>query len=89
MDIQERERFWETIDAGDDPLLSSLHSMTEKWGIPAILIALGAIAEVLVEDAEDAKLTPNQRGLIIGCCSQVCHLADQMKAEMDFLKNSP
>ena len=62
MDVKEREQFWEMIDSGENPLLSSLHSMTEKWGLPAILMALGDIAEVLVEDAEDAELTPNQRG---------------------------
>ena len=37
MDVKEREQFWETIDSGENPLLSSLHSMTEKWGLPAIL----------------------------------------------------
>jgi len=88
MDVKEREQFWETIDSGENPLLSSLHSMTEKWGLPAILMALGDIAEVLVEDAEDAELTPNQRGLIIGCCAQVCHLAEQMREEMNFLKDN-
>ena len=51
-------------------------------------MALGDIAEVLVEDAEDAELTPNQRGLIIGCCAQVCHLAEQMREEMNFLKDN-
>ena len=86
MTPEERERFWEAIDTGDDPLLSALHSLVERWGLPAIVMCLGDISKVLSEDAEDAKLTPNQRGLIIGCCAQVSSLSDQMHAEMDFLK---
>ena len=49
-------------------------------------MCLGDIGKVLAEDAEDAaELTPNQRGLILGACAQVCTLSDQMHAEMDFL----
>ena len=54
-----------------------------------MMIQLGSICEVLIEDAEASDLTPNQRGLILNVCAQVCHLADQMEAEMEFLKNSP
>ena len=35
-----------------------------------------------------AELTPNQRGLILGACAQVCNLSDQMHAEMEFLATS-
>ena len=51
-------------------------------------MCLGDIAEVLSEDAVDAKnLTPNQRGLIMGACAQVSSLSDYMHAEMEFLAN--
>ena len=51
-------------------------------------MCLGDIANVLAEDAEDADLTPNQRGLIIGACAQVSALSDQMHAEMNFLQET-
>jgi len=89
MDAQEREQFWDMIDSGDHPLMTSLYSMTEKYGLPEMMIQLGTICEVLIEDAEASNLTPNQRGLILNVCAQVCHLADQMEAEMEFLKGSP
>jgi hypothetical protein len=53
--------------------------------LPAIIMALGDVGQVLSEDALEAELTPNQRGLIIGACASVCNLSDQMHAEMDFL----
>ena len=86
MTSEERESYWQAIEAGDNPLLSSMHSMTEKWGLPAIIMSLGEVAHILLEDAEDAELTPNQRGLIIGACAAVCNLSDQMHAEMEFLE---
>ena len=86
MNSTDREQFWERVDTGNDPLLSALHSLVERWGMPAIVMCLGDIAKVLSEDAEDAQLTPNQRGLIIGCCAQVNALSDQMRAEMAFLQ---
>ena len=83
----EREEFWKAVESGDNPLLSVLHNLTEKWGLPAIIMSLGDISRILAEDAEDApNLTPNQRGLILGACAQVCNLSDQMAAEMEFLK---
>lgn len=82
----ERQKFWETVESGSNPLLSAMSSLVEKWGMPAIIMALGDIANVLSEDAVDAEnLTPNQRGLIMSCCAQVSHLSDMMHAEMDHI----
>ena len=89
MTNKEREAFWEAIESGDNPLLSVMHGLVEKWGLPAIIMCLGDIANVLSEDAEQAsELTANQRGLILGACAQVCNLSDQMHAEMDFLTSN-
>ena len=86
MTTEERQAFWEAVEGGDNPLLSVMHNLIEKWGLPAIIMCLGDIGQVLAEDAEEAvHLTPNQRGLILGACAQVCTLSDQMHAEMDFL----
>ena len=87
MTKQERDKFWEDIESGKNPLLSVMSGLTEKWGLPAIIMALGDIAVVLSEDAVDAdNITPDQRGLIINCCAQVSNLSDMMHAEMDFIK---
>ena len=88
MDLKDREAFWAAVDSGSNPLLSVMHGLVEKWGLPAIIMSLGDIANVLGEDAEDANLTPNQRGLIIGACAQVSALSDHMHAEMDFLEQA-
>ena len=88
MTNEDREAFWEAIDSGENVLLSTMHSLTERWGLPAIIMCLGDIARILSEDAEVAELTPNQRGLILGACAQVCNLSDQMHAEMDHLAKS-
>ena len=89
MTNKEREAFWEAIESGDNPLLSVMHGLVEKWGLPAIIMCLGDISNVLSEDAEQAsELTANQRGLILGACAQVCNLSDQMHAEMDFLTSN-
>ena len=88
MTNEEREAFWNAIDSGDNVLLSTMHSLTERWGLPAIIMALGDVARVLSEDAESAELTPNQRGLILGACAQVCSLSDQMHAEMAHLTSN-
>ena len=86
MTSEERQVFWETVESGSNPLLSAMSSLVEKWGMPAIVMALGDIANVLSEDAVDAEnLTPNQRGLIMGCCAQVSHLSDMMHSEMDHI----
>lgn len=85
MTTEERQAFWEAVEGGDNPLLSVMHGLVEKWGLPAIIMSLGDIAHVLSEDAESAELTPNQRGLILGACAQVCALSDQMHAEMEHL----
>ena len=85
----EREEFWKAVESGENPLLSVLHGLTEKWGLPAIIMSLGDISRILAEDAEDApNLTPNQRGLILGACAQVCNLSDQMAAEMEFISTN-
>jgi hypothetical protein len=86
MTLEERERFWEAVETGENPLLSAMSSLVERWGMPALVMALGDIAVVLSEDAIDAdNLTPNQRGLIMSCCAQVSNLSDLMHAEMDHL----
>ena len=85
MSPAEREEFWKAVEGGDNPLLSVMHGLVEKWGLPAIIMSLGDISRVLSEDAESAQLTPNQRGLILGACAQVCALSDQMHAEMEHL----
>ncbi|HCX23521.1 MAG TPA: hypothetical protein DHN29_16490 [Cytophagales bacterium] len=86
MSPDERKEFWEAIESGDNPLLSAMSSLVERWGMPAIVMSLGDIANVLSEDAIDAdNLTPNQRGLIMSCCAQVSNLSDLMHAEMDFV----
>lgn len=88
MTNEERQEFWDAVEGGDNPLLSVMHGLVEKWGLPAIIMSLGDIAAVLSEDAIDAELTPNQRGLILGACAQVCSLSDQMHAEMEFLAST-
>ena len=88
MTNEDREAFWDAIESGENVLLSTMHSLTERWGLPAIIMCLGDIARILSEDAEVAELTPNQRGLILGACAQVCNLSDQMRAEMEFLATS-
>ena len=81
-----REQFWKAVESGDNPLLSVLHGLVEKWGLPAVIMCLGDISSILSEDAESAaNLTPNQRGLILGACAQVSNLSDQMEAEMNFI----
>jgi len=67
-----------------------MSALIEKHGLPACLMALGDLAKVLSEDAEEAEnLTANQRGLVLSACAQVCHLSDQMHCEMEFLKAKP
>lgn len=86
MTLEERERFWKAVETGDNPLLSAMSSLVERWGMPALVMAMGDIAVVLSEDAIDAdNLTPNQRGLIMSCCAQVSNLSDLMHAEMEHL----
>lgn len=86
MTQDERKEFWQAVESGDNPLLSAMSSLVERWGMPAIVMCLGDIANVLSEDAIDAdNLTPNQRGLIMSCCAQVSNLSDLMHAEMDFV----
>jgi len=86
MTTEERESFWKAVESGENPLLSAMSSLVEKWGMPAIVMALGDISNVLSEDALDAdNLTPNQRGLIMSCCAQVSNLSDLMHAEMDHI----
>ena len=87
MSPTERQAFWDAIESGDNALLSVMHGLTEKWGLPALIMCLGDVAEVLAEDAETAdNITPNQRGLILGACAQVVQISDQMRAEMDWIE---
>ena len=86
MTNQERHDFWKSIESGSNPLLSVLSNLVEKWGLPAIIMALGDISVVLSEDAHDASnLTAEQRSMVISACSQVADLSDRIHAEMDFL----
>jgi len=88
MTKEERQHFWEQVETGSNPLLSVMSGLVEKWGMPAIMMALGDIAVVLSEDAVDAdNITADQRGLIINCCAQVSNLSDLMHAEMDFIES--
>ena len=78
MTIEERKAFWEMVETGSNPLLSVMHGLVEKWGLPAIIMSLGDIAEVLSEDAIDAdNITPNQRGLIMGACGRLMKCVPQ------------
>ena len=87
MTTDERAKFWEDVETGNNPLLSAMSSLVERWGLPAIIMALGDISVVLSEDAIDAdNLTANQRGLIMNACAQVSNLSDLMNAEMEFIK---
>ncbi len=87
MTAEDRQKFWEIVESGSNPLLSVMSGLVEKWGMPAIIMAMGDVANVLSEDAIDAdNLTANQRGLIKNCCAQVSNLSDLMHAEMDFIK---
>ena len=89
MKVEERQAFWEAVESGSNPLLSVMHGLVEKWGLPAIIMCLGDISQVLSEDAETApELTANQRGLILGACAQVCNLSDQRHAEMSFISDT-
>jgi len=85
MTQEERQAFWEAIESGDNPLLSVMSGLVERWGMPAVIMSLGDIGRVLSEDAIDAELTPNQRGLIISACAHVCNLSDHMHAEMEYI----
>lgn len=87
MTVAEREEFWKQVETGENPLLSAMSSLVERWGLPAIIMALGDISVVLSEDVIDAdNLTANQRGLIMNACAQVANLSDLMHAEMEFIK---
>ena len=86
MSTIDRKDFWDAVESGSNPLLSVMHGLVEKWGMPAIIMCLGDISHILAEDAESAPLTPNQRGLIIGACASVSQLSDQMHQEMAFLE---
>ena len=43
MDAEQRKTFWQAVESGEDPLLSAMHSLVEKWGLPAIIMCLGEI----------------------------------------------
>lgn len=89
MTTEERQEFWNMVESGDNPLLSVMSNLVEKWGMPAIIMAMGDVAVVLSEDAIDAEnLTPNQRGLIMSCCAQVANLSDLMHAEMEHISSN-
>ena len=47
MQSDERKAFWNAVEGGNNPLLGTLHSLTERWGLPAIIMALGDISKVL------------------------------------------
>ena len=88
MTSAERAEFWKLVETGSNPLLSVVSGLVEKWGLPAVIMALGDVSVVLSEDALYAEnLTPNQRGLIMSACAQVANLSDLMNAEMEYLSS--
>jgi hypothetical protein len=90
MDQADREYYWSAIEDGSDPLLSALHSMCERWSLPAVAISLSQVAKMLSEDVEAVEgLSPQQRSLIISSCAAVADLGDRLGAEMQhFTKKS-
>ena len=83
MDVKDREFYWNAIESGSDPLLCSLHSMVERWSMPAVAIALSSVAKVQSEDVEACNsLTPEQRSLVISTCALVADVGDRIGAEM-------
>ena len=83
MTPEEREHYWDQIESGKDPLLSALHSMVERWSLPAVAIALSQVSKVLSEDVEATEgLTPAQRSLVISSCAQLADLGDRLGAEV-------
>ena len=83
MDQKDREYYWQTIEDGSDPLLSALHSMCERWSLPAVALSLSQVAKMLSEDVEAVEgLSPQQRSLIISSCAAVADLGDRLGAEM-------
>ena len=71
---------------GDHPLLSVMHGLVERWGLPAIVMCLGDMARSYLKMQKLPSYT-NQRGLILGAV-QVCQLSDQMHAEMEFISTT-
>ena len=47
MTTEERQQFWNMVESGDNPLLSVMSGLVEKWGMPAIVMALGDVAVLL------------------------------------------
>ena len=37
MTPEERKNFWEIVESGDNPLLSVISGLVEKWGMPTWL----------------------------------------------------
>ena len=60
MTQEERSEFWNAVESGSNPLLSTMHSLVERWGLPAIIMSLGDISKVLSEDAERAESKESQ-----------------------------
>ena len=46
MTAAERKQFWQSVESGNNPLLSVMSGLVEKWGMPAIVMALGDVAVV-------------------------------------------
>ena len=83
MDVKEREFYWNAVETGSDPLLCSLHSMVERWSLPAVALALSSVAKVQSEDVEQcATLTTAERSLLISSCALVADVGDRIGAEM-------
>ena len=40
MTTEERTAFWEAVEGGDNPLLSVMHGLVEKWECPQLLCLL-------------------------------------------------
>ena len=40
MSPDERKEFWRIVESGDNPLLSVMSGLVEKWGMPALVLSL-------------------------------------------------
>ena len=90
MDAKDREFYWDAVESGSDPLLCSLHSMVERWSLPAVALALASVAKVQAEDLDSNKsLTPTQRSLIMSSCAAVSDTGDRIGAEMAHFTGKP
>ena len=53
MTTEQRQAFWEAVESGENPLLSVMHGLVEKWGLPAIIMCLGDIGKYFSTDNKE------------------------------------